>query len=86
MITNEFGIQAFAQYDPSSDSIEIWIIMNKHDGRPDACRSLATALEKADIRPLESSKLEGLYEAQSKHLEDMRRLVFKEKKEEGEEE
>jgi hypothetical protein len=40
-------------------------------------RAIAKALKDLNMQPIESSKLEGLYEAQTKHLEDMRELVFK---------
>ena len=41
---------------------------------------LADALQARGVRPKEAGKTEGLYEAQSKHLEDLRTLLFNPKK------
>src|SRR4051812_16605192 len=46
--------------------------------REDVARELVTQLTKLGVRPVDQSKIEGQYEAQSKHLADMRKLVFKE--------
>lgn len=47
---------------------------------PEILKLLANALNKMNIKPEEESKTMGLYEASQKHLEDMRRIVFKEYK------
>lgn len=43
-------------------------------------RELVTQLTKLGVKPVEQSKVEGQYEAQSKHLADLQRLVFREKR------
>ena len=40
---------------------------------------LMDAMIKEGVKPTEQNKIEGLYEASQKHLEDMRKLVFDEK-------
>jgi hypothetical protein len=45
--------------------------------RDDMIQKLGDALNKFGYKPPEKMLIEGKYEAQSKHLEDMRKLVFK---------
>lgn len=47
----------------------------------DQLQALATALCDRGIKTQNDHELEGILEAQGKHLEDMRSLVFKDKKE-----
>lgn len=42
---------------------------------PEMLQALADALRDEGIKPKEASKTEGLLEAQSKHLEDLRKLL-----------
>jgi hypothetical protein len=42
---------------------------------PDMLQALADALSGAGIRPTEASKTEGLLEAQTAHLKDLRKLL-----------
>lgn len=42
----------------------------------DVARELVTALTKEGYKPADLGKVEGLYEAQSKHLTDLQRIVF----------
>jgi len=43
-------------------------------------QSLREALDSLGVQPKNESKNEGILEAQTKHLEDMRRLVFNKEK------
>lgn len=42
---------------------------------PEMLQALANALSEANIRPKEAGKTEGLLEAQSEHLKDLRTLL-----------
>ena len=45
-----------------------------------AAEAILNALLERGVKPKEQSRVEGMLEATRAHLEDMRRLVFKEKK------
>ena len=57
------------EYEPSLKISRVFV--------PGFLEALSAALDKSGVRPPSTDRIEGEMEATRKHLEDMRRLVFK---------
>ncbi len=65
----------FTEYDIDTSTEPT--IRISHFLAPDFLKALAEALDKEQIKTENDFKIQGLLEATKRHLEDMRRLVFK---------